>query len=478
VLRFFLRGAGRALDLDEGALAVIGELRGIEATRAPEAEVSGRVRVSYVTSDGSYEAGAVEAIFPDEVSRAVSGTELPLVLLRSEAQAIAERWLAEARVARDAVRFALPPSAAPGAGDRVRVGGLEYRLDRVEDAGARLVEAVRVEPAIAIPSDEAEETVPARPFVAPVPVFPRFLDLPLMRGDEVPHAPHLAVVAAPWPGSVAAWAAPGDAGYTLNRLIAAPAMLGTTLTALPAARPGQWDRGPALRVRLVSGTLSSADPAAVLAGENLLAIGDGSSDRWELLQFTDAELVGPKTWDLRLRLRGQAGTDAVMPEAWPAGMLVVRITPALRQIDLAPADRGLARNYRIGVAARGPSDPNVVHLVEAFRGVGLRPYAPAHLQAERGPGGDVTVGWVRRTRIDGDRWDGVDVPLGEESESYLVRVATGATVRREAIVAGPAWVYPAGMQAADGVTGPFAVEVAQISATFGPGGVARAEVAG
>ncbi|MGF6860068.1 hypothetical protein ABIE69_000623 [Rhodobacteraceae bacterium MBR-64] len=469
VVRFAMRGAGRAVALDEARLAVTGQLASsVEAVRAPEAEVSGRVRVGFIEADGSYEAGSAEAIFPDEVSRTVSGAEVLLVLTRAEAQGIAERWLAEARVARDGLRFALPPSNALGAGDVVRLGGLEYRLDRVEQAEARLIDAVRVEDAIYQPSDEAEQRVVPRAFVAPVPVFAQFMDLPLMRGDEVAHAPHLAVTARPWPGSVAVYSALADAGYAVNTLIAAPAVLGVTETVLEAARPGIWDRGAALRVKMAQGALASVAEADVLNGANLMAVGDRSSDRWELFQFAEAVLVAPQTWDLRMRLRGQLGSDAVMPEAWGAGSIVVLITPALRQIELAPTERGLVRNYRIGPSGRALDDPSFQHRVEAFQGIGLRPYAPVHLRA-RAAGGDLAVSWVRRTRIDGDRWTGGEVPLGEEAEAYVLRVIVGGAIRREVSVTTPQWTYPAAMQAADGATGGAVLAVAQISAQFGAG---------
>ena len=470
VLRFFMRGAGGVRALDPARLAVSPDLASvIEATRAPEAEVSGRVRVGFIEADGSYEAGNAEAIFPDEVARGVSASEVPIVLTRAEARAVAERWLAEARVARDGVRLALPPSNAGGAGDMVRLGGLDYRLDRVEQGGARLIEAVRVERAVYEPSDEAERRVVPRAFVAPVPVFPQFMDLPLMRGDEVAHAPHLAISAKPWPGTVAVYSAPADNGYQLNRLIDAPAVLGVSETVLEAARPGLWDRRAALRVRMVQGALASADKADVLNGANLMAIGDGSSDRWELFQFADALLVAPQTWELRMLLRGQLGTDAVMPEAWGAGSTVVLITPALGQIDLALAARGLARSYRIGPSGRALDDPSVIQKVEAFRGIGLRPYAPVHLRARAAENGDLAVSWIRRTRIDGDSWEGTDVPLGEESEAYVLRVMRGTAVLREVALGAPEWIYPAAMQAADGGLAGLGLAVAQVSAQFGTG---------
>ncbi|OYX44348.1 MAG: host specificity protein [Rhodobacterales bacterium 32-67-9] len=443
----------------------------VETKRATEAEIAGRVRLNYVEAEGDYEARSVEAIFPDEETQGVAHSELALALTRSEGQRIVERWLSEARVARDGARFALPPSLGHlGAGDVVVMpGGGYYRIDRVEQAGALSVEAVRVEPAVYEPSDEAEERVTPRSFAAPVPVFPVFLDLPLMTGLEVPHQPHLAVTATPWPGSAAVYSSDADAGYTLNKLIAARSVIGQSQTALAAALPGVWDRGAPLRVKVSGGALSSAGADQLLNGANLMAIGDGSSGDWELFQFATAALVGPGIYDLSLRLRGQAGTDALAPPVWQAGSYVVLMNGAPKQIDLSASERDLARHYRIGPSRRGYDDPSYIHQIEAFAGNGLRPLSPAHLKARRTGAGDLDLGWVRRTRVDGDSWSGIDVPLGEAAERYLVRVMQGAAVRREVTLGQPAWTYPAGMEAADAMVLPYEIHVAQMSDVFGPG---------
>ncbi|MBK5945782.1 host specificity protein [Rhodobacter veldkampii DSM 11550] len=466
--------AGLRLGADDLAL---GEGPRLQAERAPEAETAGRVRLAYVGAEGDYEVSAVEAVFPDEAGGDAAQSELPLALTRSEAQRIVERWLSEARVARDGVRFSLPPSLGHmGAGDVLELDMPEargrYRIDRAEQMGALEVEAVRVEPAIYLPSDEAEGTAALRPFAAPVPVYPVFLDLPLMRGTEDPAAPHLAVTALPWPGSVAVYAASEDAGYGLNRLLNLRATIGVTQGPLVAARPGVWDRGVPLRVALKAGALESVSEARLLDGANVLAIGDGSSDRWELIQFASAVLVAPGLWEIGQRLRGQAGTDGIMPEVWPAGSTVVLIDTALSQIDLAPANRGLARHYRIGPAGRSYDDPSYLHLEEAFAGIGLRPYAPCHLRLRR-EGGDLRADWVRRTRIDGDSWESLEVPLGEARERYRVRVIAEGLIRREVEVTSPGWTYSAAMQEADAVTGPFELNVAQLSDAFGAGPSAR-----
>ncbi len=477
LLKFVMRSGVGAQDLDRDLLAETGEINGlIDQTRAPEAEMSGRVRVRFVQAGADHAVVAEEAVLPDAATHAVATSDLPMALTRAEARQVAERWLTEALVSRDSVRFALPPSQmALGAGDVVRLpgdageGDVRFRIDRVEQSGVQLVEAVRIEPEVYTPSEMAEDLPGHKAFVPPVPVLPLFMDLPLMSGDEVPHAPHLAVTARPWPGTVALYASATDDNYALSEIIARSSVIGVTQSPLRAARSGLWDDGAPLEVRLTSGALETREAAAVLNGANLVAIGDGSSGRWELFQFSRAELIAPDTWWLSRRLRGQLGSDGLMPDVWPTGSWFVLLNGAPVQIELTSAQRRIARHYRIGPARRGYDDPSFIHLIEAFDGNGLRPYSPVHLRLAAGPGADIALSWVRRTRIDGDGWEPPEVPLGEESEIYLVRVLQGTTVLREAMVTTPAWTYPVAAQVADGLVLPARIEVAQVSARYGPG---------
>ena len=476
-LKFTMRSGTGAQALERDLFAETSEIDGLsDQTRDAEAEMTGRVRVRFVQAGADHEVIAEEAVLPDEATHAVASSDLALSLTRAEGHQVAERWLTEARVSRESVRFALPPSQmALGAGDVVTFpgdggeGDVRYRIDRVEQSGLQLIEAVRIEPEVYTPSEMAEDVPGLKAFVPPVPVLPLFLDLPLMSGDEVPHAPHLAVTAKPWPGTVALYASATDDNYALSQIIAKSAVIGVTGSPLVAARPGLWDEGAPVEVRLTSGALETRDAAAVLNGANLAAIGDGSSGNWELFQFREAELIAPDTYWLSGRLRGQLGSDGLMPDVWPTGSWFVLLDGAPVQTGLTSAQRRSARHYRIGPARRGYDDPSYTHLVEAFDGNGLRPYAPAHLRASGDVGADIAVSWVRRTRIDGDSWDAPEVPLGEESESYLLRVMQGGSVLREEIRATPDWTYTGAAQAGDGLVLPARIEVAQVSARYGAG---------
>ncbi|WP_112872704.1 baseplate multidomain protein megatron [Paracoccus endophyticus] len=480
VLAFVMRAGRVTAELGPADLALTDDLRGLEISRAPDPELVGRVRVSHVEAGADYTVRTAETMLPDASAATVSDSDLPMSLTRAEGHAIAARWLAEAGVARDSARLALPPSRGglrPGDVVRLAEGGgpgQRWRIDRVERAGAITVDAVRVEPGLYRPAPVEGEAPAIRAFQPPVPVWPVFLDLPLMRGNEVAHAPHLAVTATPWPGSVQVWSsAEQQGGFALNLTLPRRAIMGVTVSPLAAARAGVWDRGPALRVRLKGGQLRAATDAALLAGANVMAIGDGTPDRWELFQFARAELVAPGLWEIGMRLRGQAGTDALMPEVWPAGSIVVMIDGAPRQADLPPDARGMVRHWRIGPASRAPDDPSYRERTHAFAGAGLRPLSPCHLSVA-----GRQVGWTRRTRVGGDGWEGWDVPLGEAAERYVVRLMRGATRLYERTVAEPQHEIPQQAWDSARAEGAFTIEVAQLSDVYGPGPFVRRTIDG
>lgn len=450
----------------------------LETVRAPEAEIVGEVLLGYSAGEGGFENHVASARFPDDGAGISSQNDLPLVLSAPEAREIAERWLSEARVARDMVRLQLPPSRADiKAGDAITLTSREnvtseYRVDRVQDSGGRAVEASRIERQIYTPSDSVHILPSYRSFAVPTPVSAQFMDLPLLTGDELPHAPHVAVSSNPWAGSAAVYSAPDDSGYGLINVVERPATMGLTLTPLAAAQAGLWSAGGTVRVQLQRGTLSSQDRLGVLNGANAAAIGDGSSGHWEIVQFAQANLVAPNVFELSDMLRGQAGTDGIMPEIWSEGSQFVLLDGGVTQLPLDLAQRGLDRHYRIGPSTVASDDPSYQHYVAGFDGIGLRPYAPAHLRGVLAADG-LTLSWTRRTRLDGDSWASVDVPLGEEFERYVVRVTRDDDLLREVMVDAPHWSYPATLASEDGATGDITFHVAQISQSFGPGPFSR-----
>ena len=447
--------------------------RSLSLTRAAAAEIAGRVKLSYINAEENYDAIAAEAIMPDETTISVTRNELPLALTRKEGARIVARWLQEARVGRDTAEFALPPSRADiGAGDVVALTarGITslYRIDRIEEAGLRLAQATRVDAEIDRVQSGGEQAAVLQPFAGPIPAEMLFLDLPLMTGDEIAHAPYVAATGRPWPGSIALYGAPQDSDYTLLDTVGEAAIVGVTETALGAGPVGIWDRQSALEVKLVSGALSSATSEALLSGANTLAIGAGGVDGWEIVQFRNAVPLGGQSFALSGLLRGQFGTWADMLANRAAGAKVVILNGTPAQINLPSASRGTARHFRYGPAAQPMTDPSYRYQAHVFSGIGLRPYPVVHLRAGRSGGGaDIT--WTRCTRIDGDIWTDGDVPLGEDTEGYIVRIIQGGVVKREVAQSTSAMSYSASQLLADVGSASFDVAVAQVSARFGAG---------
>jgi hypothetical protein len=144
------------------------------------------------------------------------------------------------------------------------------------------------------------------------------------------------------------------------------------------------------------------------------------------------------------------------------------------QINLPANLRNIEQNFLIGPANRPYYDPSHVAQAHAFDGIGLRPYAPVHLRKDGVA--DHQFSWLRRTRMGGDDWSLPDVPLNEETESYRIQIKVEGQLKREVMVGSSVWDYTVAMRAVDGISGPYAVEVAQLSARFGAGLAARTVV--
>lgn len=250
----------------------------------------------------------------------------------------------------------------------------------------------------------------------------------------------------------------------------APAVLGTTINALPSGPLAVIDRATRVRVELSNGELASVTDLQLLAGANAAAVRNADGG-WEVIQFQAATLVGEGTYELSNLLRGQGGTEREMRAPVPAGASFVMLGGELARVSMAPGEVRLPLNWRYGPANRDIADRSYGASTHAFAGRGLKPLSPAHVRATRSGGGDVTLTWLRRTRIGGDSWDDADVPLSEETERYEIDVIDGSDVVRTIVSSSPTCTYTAADQAADFGTAQSSIAVAvyQMSAAYGRG---------
>jgi hypothetical protein len=270
------------------------------------------------------------------------------------------------------------------------------------------------------------------------------------------------------------WRSADGASFERLAIAEAPAIVGETLDDLPSGPLWRWDRASRVRVKLYGGALSSAPDLAVLNGRNAAAVRNAEG-LWEVLQFGEAELVAPGTYELSRLLRGQAGSEWAIAAPLAAGAPFVLLDPQVLPIARGLGSLGRPMTLRVVAGERDHGDPSAVEIAVTPQATALKPLAPVHLSARR-TGAGMQISWVRRTRIDGDGWDAGEVPLGEEGQAYEVDILDGGDVVRTLTANASNVLYTSADELADfgAPQTSLNVRVAQISATVGRGIAAEA----
>jgi hypothetical protein len=234
------------------------------------------------------------------------------------------------------------------------------------------------------------------------------------------------------------------------------AVMGQVDEVLSGGNPLLIDEANALHVTLLAEDmeLGGADEAALAQGRNLCLVGP------ELIQFARAVQTGPASFRLEGLRRGLGGTEWAMGEHGADESFLLIDAEQLEQIAAGQGGAGEVGSV-LTVAAIGVGDAEPAEAALEVTGEAMRPPAPVHLRAEPDGAGGQIISWIRRSR-NGWRWvSGADVPLGEESERYELRVFNGETLLRRVETTIAQWTYDSAAMAADG-SGERTVEVRQI----------------
>jgi len=443
--------------------------------RSQETDLPNRLQMLFLDGENNYAQASVEARKLTGLSQRDLVREIPMVMSSNNAQDRVETALHEIWSGRETAEFSLPPSiAALEVGDVItlELSDTEYRTLRVEelsdgtarDVSARLTASENYQPATRTTQLGNYET----PSIFGEPIF-EVLSLPLLSGEANPYAGWIAARAAPWPGSLALVEQTGS-GFTEIGSLDAPAIIGETRTDFAAGPLSRTDYANTLTLEVASGTLTSVSRLELLGGANLLAVGSEQTG-WEVIQFLEAELVGENTYILKTLLRGQAGSNPEMLALRPAGSRCVLLDNTVRQIPSLSSDQGRDRVMRLGPGHLDHADPSFVEFNYAASGISLRPLSPVHLKVQKITNG-LMLSWVRRTRIDGDSWALLEVPLGEGIERYTINIMDGQSPVRTFTSDQSQAIYTDTDRQADfGLPFPVSItyQVAQVSPIYGPG---------
>ncbi len=405
--------------------------------------------------------------------------DVPAVLPAPLASTLADARLRERWVARQRLAFRLPLrhlGLAPGdviefTDDGEGKGAGRWQIAAIDDDFARSVEAVAVEAPASLsfqPAPVAGQPQPASGFGAPLVVL---LDLPRNLSSPT-HEPLLltALNADPWAGSYLFASSSTDSGFQARFSSRRRAVIGELTQPLAAGPASRWDWANEVHVRLFHGQLDAKVRELVLNGANAAAI-QTDEGGWEIVQFVDAQVVAEGEWRLAQLLRAQLGTDAEMAAGASAGNLFVLLDGQLQGYALSDTERNLQINWRAGPVSDAIASANYTQQAFTHADRARKPLSPAHIRAARPSGADIEIDWVRRTRVSGDDWTPVEVPLGEAEERYQVDLYDGATLVRTLAATTQAATYTHADQLTDFGSAPdeLTIQVAQIGIDGHPG---------
>jgi hypothetical protein len=479
VLVFRHRAGGAVAALDETDLVETAEDRPLATlTRAHDSDLPAAARIGFVDPAGGFRVSAVEARHNGAslASRRESAIATACVMPASLAEQRAGVALREAMAGRESAAFALPPSRLalePGDAVTLTIAGRTraWRIGEIADRGHRVVLARAHEPSVYASTDAADRPVSAEPAPAAGEPALLLLDLPALDGPAG-EAPRIAAAVRPWPGTLAALTETG-AGATRVLRIDAPATLGTLAAPLAAGPLNRLDRGNRLTVTVISGGLESVSARALLDGANLAAVG-AMETGFELIQFTGAQLIGERTYELSGLLRGRFGSEPEMMPERAAGERFVLLDDAVAGLaGYDPGElMGRTLTVRAGASGRDPADGSFAVESVTWRALSLRPLSPVHARVKRLASGDLAIGFTRRTRRGGDGWEQAEAPLAEDAESYAVAIVRDGATVRTLTTGRPEATYTASDQRADhggALPASVTLSIAQVSQRFGPG---------
>jgi hypothetical protein len=273
-----------------------------------------------------------------------------------------------------------------------------------------------------------------------------------------------------WRGASVQRSSDGGTTYPTMNTVGVEAIVGDVATPLATGPTTVWDRGNILTVVVSDGEeLESLSELSVLNGGNMAWLGPSNGQGGEYLQFATATLISENTYQLSNLLRGRAGTEANVGTHGSNEKFVLMETGTIQRSDYSSADWNKARLFRPVSILQDEDEASSQSFTHT--GEGKRPYEPVHIRGTRDSSNNLTLTWIRRTRLSAPGLGNGLVPLGEENEAYEVDIIVGASVVRTISVTSPTTPYSAAQQTADGITPGAAVtgKVYQISATRGRG---------
>lgn len=356
---------------------------------------------------------------------AVLHLDFPAVIDATRAKSLAANLVHRKLRERETITIHLPKSSTvPRAGSRIRLADSPtvWRVEEVEHQPIHVRISARrsAGDTISIASAQSGQSV-HEPDLLPGPTHLVAMDIPNI-GEVFRDSVMVGVAAS---GESTAWrraALSLDRGAGLEPLgaTAGAAPMGQSLSALPWASPYLIDRQNMLDVQLFDQSiiLTDADSFGLWSGQNLAWISG------ELIQFETALPLGEGRYRLSGLRRGLFGSDHRMSGHSIGENFVILEADTILLLD----DRNFSGSEDIALVAEGIGDGIAVEAELSLSGEAIRPLSPVHPTVKKRVDGGMDLSWIRRSRHHLTWRDGIDMPLAEEREQYVIRLTDAEDV--------------------------------------------------
>ena len=478
LLKFIPRGNAPVVAISEDNIVGKSDLHSGEfftITRTQEIELPKRINVVYLTRLSNYQSATQYSQRQVTSSLEAVTLDLPIVCDDQIAKNIADKTLFSTWMGRSSYQFELPLSYAqlePTDVITVTVSGITHtiRITSTRTFAASYIQVQGISenaatldfytaPANGTGLLQANNAVATTSLV--------FLDIPAMPADSATSASLRFAgcgITSNWKGSAIYRSDDGGANYARLIDLTSMSAIGNASNALSSGPTNVFDETGSVAVLLIDNNpLQSVTQLAVLNGANVALLGN------EIIQFTTATLVQPNQYTLTGLLRGRLGTEWAVG-THVAGETFVLLDSNVGKVNMPSNLFGLLRAYKpvtYGSTLTATTEQDFTYSAAA-----LKPYSPVQIAGTRDGSNNLTINWVRRTRLGGDWKDYVDVPLNETSEAYEIDIMNGSNVVRTLTGLATATAsYTAAQQTTDfGATQPsVSIKVYQLSSVVGRG---------
>lgn len=487
-IKFMPRGASpvATVSIDElGAVAGNDHINDIlTQTREMDSQLPVKVQVTYIDVNREYDKGTGPGAWRTNTDAVnVQAIDMPIVLNADEAAGIEETLLYMYWMERTEFRFTLPPTRLAlevsdvitisdvGASYEVRLTEINYLPDGRIECGAR-------------PNNPAIYTWTAKgqegQSVGQVLTYPgaslmNLMDIPCVDSSAMNKpgfAASLCGIGSDWPGGTLF--SSDDSGQTwrsMQGFIPPGCIFGQAINAIGAGPTHVIDGAAQLTVRVFSGVLSGVSLSAMYGGANHFAY--GSHGRWEIIAASGVVDNGNGTYTLSGMLRGRFGTERLTSTHAAGDLIALLDVSAVKFIGAGVDSLNIARLYRAVTGGQLISAASDVEFT--YQGENLKCLSPVEVKGVKAASNDWSITWTRRTRTPVEPFAGIDAPLSESAESYVVEIYaddTYSTIKRtlSGLTSATA-TYTSAQQTADfGEVQKFIyVKVYQVSSTMGRG---------